>query len=155
MNSRKKSIWVGEALERVFAGRLDEEGIGANTSTIINYVADRYLEMVRRSMPALSQNEWMLIFDSLNGVMLSDSAQSIAGLWGGIDDSIQLDGLDKKWDVDGPALVERLRSLSYPAQVAIADTAERYWVKFRNRTVNFGEALKELGVKVAQGGEQS
>jgi hypothetical protein len=150
MNSRKKSIWVGEALERALAERVEERATGS-TSSIINCIADRYCETVRRSTPDLTQDEWMLIFDSLNGVVLTDSAQSVAGLWGGIEDSIELDGLDEKWSVDGQALVEKLRALDYPQQVAIADTAERYWAKFGTGTgaVDHGEALKELGVKVA------
>jgi hypothetical protein len=150
VNSRKKSIWVGEALERALAERVEEGRAMRSTSGVINSIADRYGEVVRRSMPSLSQNEWMLIFDSLNGVILSDSAQSVAGLWGGIEDSIRLDGLDEKWQVNGPALVDRLRALSYPEQVAIADTAERFWAQFGNKDVQFTEALVALGIKAAR-----
>jgi hypothetical protein len=149
VNSRKKSIWVGEALERALAERVEEGRALRSSSSVIGCIADRYCEMVRRSMPALSQHEWMLIFDSLNGVVLSDSAQSVAGLWGGIEDSVNLDGLDKKWQVDGPALINKLRILSYPEQVAITDTAERFWAQYSNKDIDYGEALKGLGVKVA------
>lgn len=76
----------------------------------------------------LSRNEAMLIIDSLNGVLHHTPEAEQTMLWAGISDSIELDGLDGKWEVDGAALVAKLRALSLVGALAVIDASERYWV---------------------------
>jgi len=38
-----------------------------------------------------------------------------------------VDGLAEKWQVDGPALVEKLAALTYCEKLALVDAAERWW----------------------------
>lgn len=91
---------------------------------------DRYYAILAAELRGvhLSEPEAMLLIDSLQGVLheLPESAPTM--LWAGVDDSIRLDGLDAKWDVDGPALVATLRALSPAQAMAVIDAVERWWV---------------------------
>jgi hypothetical protein len=48
-------------------------------------------------------------------------------VWVEVKDGIQLDGLDKKWNINGAALVEKIKSLPYPEKCALIDASERWW----------------------------
>lgn len=87
---------------------------------------DRYYTLLQRAMPKFSEPEASLIVDALNGTLSEPHTAHL--LWAEIDDAIQLDQLDKKWGVDGPALVQRLRSLSPFEAMAVVDAAERFWL---------------------------
>lgn len=122
-----RSIYFGPTAEEFLAARTrGGEGSTGDRSAVVCRALDRYAEVVRRSTPALSPAEWKLVVDSLNGV-LHEPASLITAAAAGIADSIQLDGLAEKWEVDGPAFVKRLRALAYPQLVALVDVAERYW----------------------------
>jgi hypothetical protein len=117
----KISISIPDALHRQLTLRATP-GYGA-TSGAIQRAVDRYLEVCRRALPALRVDEWELIMDSLLGTL----HDTVAALEQGVADSIRLDLLDKKWGVDGDALLSKLASLDYAGRVAIVDYAERYW----------------------------
>lgn len=73
----------------------------------------------------LSENEALLICDALNGTLMLP--QTMRLLWAEIDDSIRLDATDEKWQVDGPALVEKLRRFTSGQTLAVVDAGERWW----------------------------
>ena len=83
--------------------------------------------------------EACLIVDSLNGSIMDANTAQV--LWAGIADSIRLDGLDKKWDVDGPALVEKLQGLNVLQAMALVDAAERFW---EMENVPFEEGVRKV-----------
>lgn len=143
----KRSIYCGEPIERLLEYR-SEEGSGfRSVSGLINACADRYLEIVRRSMPTLRVEEWALIFDAMNGVWMQDQAGMIGGALSlGIRDSISLDGMDRKHEVDGDALVTKLDALTYCQQVAVVDAAEQFWA-----VPNEGETLRDTIAAVVGG----
>lgn len=76
----------------------------------------------------LSLPEVKLVLDALNGLLITDPTQ-IKYLWVEIADAIKLDGLDKKWNVDGEELISKLRNAPLPALYALWDTAQRFWDK--------------------------
>lgn len=123
---KKRNIYIGPALGQLIDERA---GDGARSvSGVINACADRYLETVRRHIPDLKAEEWMLIFDALNGVWAGDAiALAIQSLPLGISDALTLDGLADKWEVDGPALLSRLEAMDWCQRLAVIDTAERFW----------------------------
>lgn len=90
---------------------------------------ERYLNILatsrRRLADQLNDQEIGLILDTLNGTLFSEPF-SISMLPLQIRDALD-DHLDEKWQVDGPALVEKLKALSYADQVALVDAAERWW----------------------------
>ncbi|WP_019022937.1 hypothetical protein [Thioalkalivibrio sp. ALE23] len=137
----KRSIYCSDPIEKLLS-QYDPGDDGEpmrSTSGAINTAVDRYLEVVRRSMPAFQLNEWGLIFESLNGVWMQEGAGMIEGsLKLGISDSISLDRLDQKWEVEGDALLAKLQALTYCQQVAVIDAAERFWSQ-----PNRGSTLRE------------
>lgn len=135
----KRSIYCSDPIERLLEQRAEDHSGFRSVSGVLNACADRYLEIVRRSMPTLRVEEWALIFDSMNGVWMQDQAGMLGGALGlGIRDSISLDGLDKKHEVDGDALLAKLDALTYCQQVAVVDAAERFWA-----APNEGETLRD------------
>lgn len=101
---------------------------GSNRSSVINRDLERLYALYHRAIREVPivEAEAYLICDSLNGSLLD--ANTAQALWAGIADSIRLDGLDVKWQVDGPALVEKLRGLNALQAMALVDAAERFWV---------------------------
>lgn len=87
---------------------------------------ERYAEVARRCRPELSEAEWSLLRDACNGWAV-EPASAVAWLPLQVDDAIRLDELDRKWGVDGPALIERLRRLDYAGCLAVLDEIERWW----------------------------
>lgn len=128
-DEKKRGVWFGPAVQKLVDERSDRAGGKRSASGVINAVADRYLEIIRRSTPVLSTGEWCLIFDGLNGVWAQDHAALYVGaLAHGIHDHIALNQADKKWQVDGPMLMQKLGTYSFCQLTAIVDAAERFWV---------------------------
>lgn len=104
------------------------EARGESRNQTINRDLDRLYALYKRALREvdLSTKEAMLIVDSLNGTMFIDPLSATL-LWANIEDSIRLDGLDAKWEVDGAALVTKLRGLTSIQAMAVVDAAERFW----------------------------
>lgn len=100
---------------------------GGNRSAVINRDLERLYTIYKRALKEvpLSASEACLIVDTLNGSLMD--AYSARMLWASIEDAINLDGMDKKWEVDGKALVEKLRALNDLQAMALVDAAERFW----------------------------
>ncbi len=98
-----------------------------NRSTVISRDLERLYILYRRALTSvkLTTEEACLIVDVLNGSMMD--ANTARMLWANIADAVSMNGLGKKWSVDGPALVEKLRSLSDIQAMAVIDAAERFW----------------------------
>ena len=109
-----------------------EDALGARAtgervrSAVVSRMMERYAEVCRRALPELTDAEWDLLRDSLNG-WLPEPAASVGWLAMGVRDSIALDGLADKWGVDGPALLSRLEALDYAGCLAVLDAVERWW----------------------------
>ena len=72
------------------------------------------------------REELLLMVDVMNGTMLT------AGIAGqhlplNVADGIQLDRLDEKWEVDGPALEEKLKTLSTPDLFFLEVWIQGFW----------------------------
>ncbi len=116
----------------------------ANRSGVIDRDLTRYYEILkygRQSLrDALSVAEISAILDNLNGVWLSEPV-SIRLIYANFADGLE-EGLAEKWKIDGPALVEKLKSLPFDELCALADAAERWWNRVANgEQPSFGEAL--------------
>jgi len=122
MTAKRISIYLGESLRRLLDG-IDNL---RSTSGTLSDVADRYMEICRRSRPGLSEAEWSCVVDALNGCWMGD-ASTVAVAWAEVADHINLNGADHAWDIDGPALITKLQSLDYAGLVAVVDVAERFW----------------------------
>jgi hypothetical protein len=131
MAPKRYSIYASPALDRVLADRIPpdvSEGDSRSRSSMLSAIADRYAEIIRRAIPELSEGEWKLIFDVMNGCWTLDQPYIQAqGLSHQIADGTAMDGLGEKWDVDGLTLARRVADLPLASQLAIIDTAERFW----------------------------
>ncbi len=101
---------------------------------------ERYYRLLEMEAQEFTEAEASLICDALNGTFFEP--HTITLLWANIADAIRYDGLDGKWDVDGAALVERLRNLTPAQTFALADAAERFW----NATGTTAERLRAVGL---------
>jgi hypothetical protein len=134
MAPKRYSIYSSPALEAALSARLDptagDDGGGFRSrSSLISAIADRYAEICRRELPTLALNEWLMVFDALNGCWMLDPASLAAnGIALEVSDAATLNGTDRKWHVaDGQALARRIDGLSFAGKVAILDAAERFW----------------------------
>ena len=91
-----------------------------------------------------SLNEALLMADALNGVILDAWTKHL--LWLSIEDAIRTDELDRKWGVDGAALVERLRSLSPVEQGMIAYRIQQAWENETYHVDSLIERVKKVGL---------
>ncbi len=138
-DKKKYGIYAGPPLRQL----LDERAGGSHTPTaVVNTVADRYLEIVRRAVPALTRTEWALVLEALRRRQPARAtAAALATLWDEIDDDLAAAihaagsrsggaGAPEPTRATAASLTTRLRRLSYPETVAVADVAERFWRRF-------------------------
>lgn len=136
MSARKRySIYPSETLDRALSDRSphgDPESSVRGRSATITAMCDRYAEIVRRSLPSLSLGEWLLVFDSLNGVWTQDHpAMTAASVSHEVADNCHLNKAHVRFGLganDWPLLVSKLEGLAFAEKIAIIDAAERFWV---------------------------
>ena len=107
-------------------------GFYSTPSAVMRGSLERYFEALRRARRMLrdqfSGEEQALVADVSNGTLYADAA-SPGELWQEIEDAVRHEDLAEKWRVDGPALVAKLRGLTYLESAAFVDAAERFWAR--------------------------
>lgn len=144
--SKRLAVYLGPPLTRLLAARSGADQTqhvpgGAGLSGVVNMAVDRYQEIIRRSMPTLTEAEWMACADALNGVWLAGEAAHLAVVWIEIEDGDRRNGLGAKWGIDALALARRLREAPYAAVVAVVDVVERLW---RQTEADWSVRLRDL-----------
>jgi hypothetical protein len=91
----------------------------------------------------LTEGEACLILDACNGVYYV--GHMIQVLVDDVKEAIETEGLEAKWNVDGPTLMTKLRHLTYAQLVAIVDAMERYWGD-GTRSGSYAEQLRAIGM---------
>jgi hypothetical protein len=119
--AKNVSIYIHDHVYSLIAER------DTNRSSIINRDLERLYKLYHRALKSidLTLSEVWLILDALNSSLMT--ADTAGLLWVNIAESIELDDLDKKWDVDGNQLVEKLKNLSPFENMSIIDASERFW----------------------------
>jgi hypothetical protein len=142
----KMSIYAGPPLLAAL-DESDRTGCHGNRSSRINSIAERYLHIVDRDCPALSEAQWCAICDALNGYWIDagDIGLGVRLAWAEVEDADRLNGLGKKWGIDATALARRLRDGTAGEQVAIAEVVQRFW---RRSELPAKEALIAAGAKI-------
>lgn len=141
----KKSIYLSTPAEGVI-GTIAEDG---NLSGRINSIIVRYGTITQKDCPELTEQEWMMICDILNGTILdtdSRDADPARFLWADIAESGQLDGMAAKWEIDTDDLSQRVRAMSCGQQIAIIEIVQRFWSG--SNTGSYAEILKTIGAKI-------
>ena len=116
--SRRVSLRLPQAL-------IERLGIGRDSD--VREHLERYVAILDSALASvdLTEAEAWLICDACNGTLFEPHTVSL--LWATVDDAVRLNALDHKWGVDGPALVAKLRGLSYCQSLALVDAVERFW----------------------------
>lgn len=99
--------------------------------------------------PELTVNESLLLIDALNGTLIyPELAEQLLPLE--ISDAIAFDALDKKWDVDGAALIEKLKGMDNAQANAVLDKIKKFWSEqyqqdnARQKVIDIGFATEPL-----------
>lgn len=116
-----------------------------NVSGVVNKALDRYFALLARARAELrsqlSDNECALILDATNGTMFANTF-SISHLWAEIADACDMDQLDRKWQIDGGALVAKIQTSGMIGQAALIDASERWWRRVsQGENPGYGELL--------------
>lgn len=117
----------------------------------------RYRDILQRVLAALdlSIDEACCICDVLNGsgdfALYDPETDHWPFVRAEIEDGIRLNKTDEKWDVDGAALLQKLRGCEPVELLAIADAAERFWQSDLSRDGR--ELVVELGMAREETGE--
>jgi hypothetical protein len=96
-------------------------------------IAARDLERYYRTLSdelrrvPLEEPEWNVLRDSLNGYLHTPALPAHIALLANVEDSLQLDGLARKWQTDGDGLLAKLRALTPTQALAVIDQVERWW----------------------------
>ena len=139
---RTVSIYLRPALETELEAR------GDNRNHVIHRDLERLYTLYRlalRDVKQLTLPEAWFIVDMLNGTMMDANTAGL--LWADAEDACALDGLDKKWQVDGKAFVEKLKALSPVQALALVDAAERFW-QANTGTADDEDIKKFFGVAI-------
>lgn len=100
------------------------EARGYSLSGAINQSIDRYDQIIKQvDLPKFSESEITTLLNATSGV-LYQPAEMIAGLWQGIQDDL-IDDLTGEVDVADKVLIEKLKSLTYPQEVALLEKLEQ------------------------------
>ena len=113
------SVYLSPAINNVIRNK-------ENKSQAIDDACATYDWLVRRYKPKMHYNEWILVFDSLNGTA-GNTVEIAKGLAFSIADSVDLDGLDKKWGVEGAIVKNTINKMTMPQKIAVAEMARRFW----------------------------
>lgn len=105
---------------------------GEERSTTISRDLHRYYGLLREARgllrARLSSAELSAIVDILNGHRFSHDVLRGIEIWATVEDGCRVDGLDARWQIDGPALVATLQRLDRQQHLAIADAVEQFWL---------------------------
>ena len=92
----------------------------------------RYQEALRLARAELRDKlttaELSAVLDVLNGHWFL-GPDSAAYIHLEVEDGIRLNGLDEKWQINGPYLIGLLANLTFIESCALADAAERWWAR--------------------------
>jgi len=140
---RTVSIYLRPELEAELEAR------GDNRNHIIHRDLERLYTLYRLALREvkLTLPEAWFIVDMLNGTIMDANTAGL--LWASAEDACAMDGLDKKWQVDGKALVKKLKALSHVQALALTDAAERFW-QANTGTADDEDIKKFFGVAIVE-----
>lgn len=100
------------------------ENRGDSLSGGINQTIDRYAHVIKNvDLPQFTEAEINTMLNSIHGTIYQP-AEMIAGLWQGIRDDL-IDDLTGEIDAADKTLVEKLKQLTYPQEVALLEKLEQ------------------------------
>ena len=118
MSGKRPSVYLTDQSLRFLEAR------GESLSGAINQTVDRYEQVIKQvDLPKFTETEINILLNATSGV-LYQPAEMIAGLWQGIEDDL-IDDLTGSIDAADMALIEKLKKLTYPQEVALLERLEQ------------------------------
>lgn len=118
MAGKRPSVYLTEQSTRYLAKRAD------SLSGAINQTVDRYEQVIKQTaLPPFTAEEIHTLLEATMGV-LYQPAEMIAHLWHGIEDQLA-DDLTGEISEPHRALIEKLKKLTYPQEVALLEKLEQ------------------------------
>lgn len=97
---------------------------GGSLSGAINQTVDRYDQILSAvGLPVFTPSEINTMLNAISGT-LYEPAEMIAGFWQGIQDDLA-DDLTGEIDAADMTLIEKLKTLTYPQEVALLERLEQ------------------------------
>lgn len=125
-DTRKKPIAI--TIDPAILEQLDQRG--DNRSEQIRMDLSRYYRLLAeargRLRTLLTPAELSAIIDIQNGHWYHERLD-LAEITANVADGCRLEGLDKKWNIDGSALLDKLRTLDLLSVHALTDATQRFW----------------------------
>jgi hypothetical protein len=140
MTAKRVTIYVGEPLQRALDATI--RGDDGSRSGRINTVAERYMEIVARSTPAMTESDWSAVVDANTSTVLDTNG--VRCLHFNVEDGPEL---GPKWGVDVAALAAKIEAMPFVEKACIAEVIERFWSCASN--VPRVEALVAAGARIA------
>lgn len=82
-------------------------------------------------------DEWKFLADSLNGTSVSESFRcNVSALVAHVEDAAQLEGLDRRWQVDVNAFTQKIKTLHGANVEALYARVEEYWANSDTKDLN-------------------
>lgn len=136
---------LGAQLEQELSQRSSR---GESLDSIAKRDLDRYYDMLKRSLPAFSVGEAMLLCDVLNGTI--NQPYSVFLLWASVSDGVD-EGRAEYWkqyhpELDGAKLIAKLKGLTPFECMAVADAIERAWNSETYQVANMEEKVRQVGL---------
>lgn len=137
-NSNKIAFHAGSLINTL------KQRNASSPSLVAKRDLERYYALLEFALPTLdlSDREASLIFDVLNGVRFS--TESIQLLHHDVASGIE-EGLDRKWNVDGNALLQKIKAYNFIQLFALVDAIERIVVN-SYQIADLASELKEVGL---------
>ncbi len=100
----------------------------------------------------LTEREAQLLCDAANGLRWDEPGVTL--LWAQVVDAMRLEALDRRWEIDGEHLIERLRQLSPLQCWLLAGAIDRFWQEqwqtgWEQRATTVVEQLQRAGFPLA------
>ncbi len=118
MSGKRPSVYLTDQALKFLEAR------GESLSGAINQTIDRYGQVLKHTdLPKFTEAEIATLLNATSGVIYQP-AEMIAGLWQGIQDDL-VDDLTGEVAAEDVALIEKLKTLTYPQEVALLERLEQ------------------------------
>lgn len=129
MAEKKTSVTLDPRILAEIDRRVEFDDASSRSAVIDRHMS-RYFDMLARARRELRQlftdGETALIVDTLNGTGFFDT-MAIYMVRYEVADAIEMDQLDRKWQVDADALLTKLANLTDAQSLALVDSVTLWW----------------------------
>lgn len=143
----KKVASVLDSVERT------EDDPGPSRGERIHAVCDRYMLMVRESVPTLTENEWMGIVWAFNGGEGVNGGQAEASAFlmsRKLADTNEYENSAAECGYDNDTLLKKIDAMPIATRLAVLEVTDRWWAKQNGDGATNRQRLIASGAKISE-----